>query len=406
MVHAIQMAQEYRMPLVQLIDGTGGGGSVKMLEKDPRTYIPETPGWDWIVSGLSEAPFVSLALGPCAGLGAGRVAASHYSVMVRELSQVFVAGPPVARALGEDATKEELGGWEIQARNGTVDDVVATEADAFAAARRFLSFLPASVHEDPPTTQPSDNPGRREESLIDLVPTDGVTPYKPQKIIDAVTDRSSFFEIGQLWGRGLITGFARIEGQAVGIMAGNPFFLDGAWTADVCDKVIRFMDLCSTFHLPVVHFVDCPGFAVGAKHEREGVTRKGVRAMAAVYQASVPVCAVVIRKAYGLAGSAMMNPSKTKWRYCWPSGDWGSLPMAGGIEAAFRKELSETDDPDALLAQLNKKFEAIRSPFRTAEAYLAEEIIDPRDTRPLLVDFVRHARRVIEKGPRTHGARP
>ncbi|MEO1474606.1 MAG: carboxyl transferase domain-containing protein, partial [Pseudomonadota bacterium] len=173
MVQAMKQAVQYRMPLVQLIDGTGGGGSVKMLEADPRTYIPETPGWEYIVEGLGEVPFVSLALGPCAGLGAGRVGASHYSVMVKELSQVFVAGPPVSRALGEDVTKEELGGWQIQARNGTVDDVVETEADAFKAARRFLSYLPPSVHDLPTRVEPADDPARKEESLISLVPTDG-----------------------------------------------------------------------------------------------------------------------------------------------------------------------------------------------------------------------------------------
>jgi propionyl-CoA carboxylase beta chain len=406
MVQMIKMATEYRMPLVQMIDGTGGGGSVKALEKDPRTYIPETPGWNEIVTGLSQVPFVSLALGPCAGMGAGRVAASHFSIMVKELSQVFVAGPPVAIAIGENVTKEELGGWKIQGQNGTVDNVVESEADAFAAARRFLSYLPPSVHHLPERLQPTDDPKRKEESLISLVPKDGRTPYKPRKIIEAAVDRASFFEIGHDWGRGIVTGLARIDGFAVGIMAGDPFFLDGAWTADVCDKVTRHMDLCSTFHLPVIHFVDCPGFAVGVKAETAGVTRAGVRAMTAVYQADVPVCSVVIRKAYGLAGSAMMNQSKTKWRYCWPSGDWGSLPMAGGIEAAFRKELSEADNPEELKAALYKKFEAIRSPFRTAESFLAEEIIDPRETRSLLVDFVHHAQRAIEAGERRISFRP
>lgn len=406
MVQAIKMAAEYRMPLVQMIDGTGGGGSVKMLEKDPRTYIPETPGWNEIVHGLTQVPFVSLALGPCAGMGAGRVAASHFSVMVKELSQVFVAGPPVAIALGEDVTKEELGGWKIQGQNGTVDNVVDTEADAFIAARKFLSYLPPSVHHLPERIQPADTSKRREESLLSIVPTDGRTPYKPRRIIEAVVDKESFFEIGHYWGRGIVTGLARIDGYPVGILAGDPFFLDGAWTADVCDKVTRHMDICSTFHLPVIHFVDCPGFAVGVKAETAGITRAGVRAMTAVYQADVPVCSVVIRKAYGLAGSAMMNQSKTKWRYCWPSGDWGSLPMAGGIEAAFRKELSEAEDPDALKAQLYRKFDAIRSPFRTAESFFAEEIIDPRETRPLLADFVEHAQRVLEAGERQTGFRP
>ena len=358
------------------------------------------------MEGLGEVPFVSLGLGPCAGMGAGRLAASHFSVLVKELSQVFVAGPPVTRALGEDVTKEELGGWQIQARNGTVDHVVESEANAFEAARQFLSYLPASVHELPPITPPTDDPARKDEALISIVPTDGKTPYKPRRIVEACVDLGSFFEIGENWGRGIATGFARIDGHPVGVMAGDPFFLDGAWTADVCEKVIRHMDLCSTFHLPVVHFVDCPGFAVGVKHETAGVTRKGVRAMSAVYQAKVPVCAVVIRKAYGLAGSAMMNPSKAKWRYCWPSGDWGSLPIAGGIEAAYRKELLESDDPEALLASLYKKFEAIASPFRTAESFYAEEIIDPRETRPLLVDFVHHARRVLEPGKVSFGPRP
>jgi len=406
MVQMIKMATEYRMPLVQMIDGTGGGGSVKSLEKDPRTYIPETPGWNEIVTGLSQVPFVTLALGPCAGMGAGRLAASHFSIMVKELSQVFVAGPPVAIALGENVTKEELGGWKIQGQNGTVDNVVDTEADAFAAARRFLSYLPPSVHHLSERLQPTDDPKRKEESLISLVPKDGRTPYKPRKIIEAAMDRGSFFEIGHDWGRGIVTGFARLDGYAVGIMAGDPFFLDGAWTADVCDKVTRHMDLCSTFHLPVIHFVDCPGFAVGVKAETAGVTRAGVRAMTAVYQADVPVCSVVIRKAYGLAGSVMMNQSKTKWRYCWPSGDWGSLPMAGGIEAAFRRELSEAENPEELKAALYKKFEAIRSPFRTAESFLAEEIIDPRETRALLVDFAHHAQRALTAGERRVTFRP
>jgi len=406
LINSLKMSREYGMPFVQLIDGTGGGGSVKSISAVPRTYIPETPGWEWIVSGMAQVPFVSLSLGPCAGLGAGRVAASHYSVMVKELSQVFVAGPPVAIPLGEDVTKEELGGWEIQAKNGTVDDVVDTEADAFEAARKFLSYLPSSVDELPPRTEPTDDPARKEESLLSIVPTDGKTAYMPRKIIEAAVDTGSFFEMGRMWGRGIVTGFARIDGYPVGILAGDPFFLDGAWTADVCEKVIRHMDLCSTFHLPVVHFVDCPGFAVGVRHETAAVTRKGVRAMAAVYQTKVPVCAVVIRKAYGLAGSAMMNPSKAKWRYCWPSGDWGSLPLAGGIEVAYRKELMETDDKEALLKELYAKFEAIRSPFRTAEAFLAEEIIDPRDTRPLLVDFVHHAQRALKTGQVSFGPRP
>lgn len=410
MLMAEQMANEYGMPIVRMIDGTGGGGSVKSLETNPRTYIPTTPAWEWLVANMQRAPVVSLALGPCAGLGAGRVAASHFSVMVKGLSQVFVAGPPVAKAIGEDVDKEGLGGWEINGRNGVVDNVVNSEHEAFTHARRFLSYMPLNSSEAPPVIKPTDDPNRREDFLIDIVPKDGKTPYMPRKIIEAVVDKnpegSGFFEIGALWGRQVVTGLARIDGHPVAIIAGDPFFLDGAWTADACDKVVRMVDLADTFHLPVIHFVDCPGFAVGAKHERAGVTRKGVRAMAAVYQAQTPILPVVIRKAYGLAGSAMFNPTKTRWRYCWPSGDWGSLPMAGGIEAAYKRQLEAAEDPEAELKALYRKFEAMRSPFRTAEAFIAEEIIDPRDTRPLVVEFVHHAYRVLKAEPRSFGMRP
>ena len=232
MVQAEKFAGEYRMPLIRMVDGTGGGGSVKMLEKDPRTYIPETPGWEVVVANMGQIPVVSLALGPCAGLGAGRVAASHYSVMVKGLSQVFVAGPPVARAIGEDIDKEGLGGWEIQARNGVVDEAVESEAEAMAYARRFLSYLPGSVDDLParaPSLDPSD---RKEEFLLSIVPRDRVTPYKSRKIVEACVDAGTFFEMGKAWGRSIITGLARIDGWPVAIMAGDPYVLDGAWTAD------------------------------------------------------------------------------------------------------------------------------------------------------------------------------
>jgi acetyl-CoA carboxylase carboxyltransferase component len=406
MVQAEKFASDYRVPMIRMIDGTGGGGSVKMLEKDPRTYIPETPGWECVVTNLATVPVVSLALGPCAGLGAGRVAASHYSVMVKGLSQVFVAGPPVARAIGEEIDKEGLGGWEIQARNGVVDEAVDSEEAAFAHARAFLSYLPSHI-DDLAARAPSRDPvDRRDEKLISIVPRDRVTPYKSRQVVEACVDAGSFFEIGRAWGRSIITGFARLDGWPVAIMAGDPYVLDGAWTADAARKVERFVDLADMFHLPIVHFVDCPGFAVGRKHEQAGVTRAGVRAMQAIYQAHVPICAVVMRKAYGLAGSAMFNPSRAKVRFCWPSGDWGSLPIDGGVEAAFRRELEAHEDPARRLAEIKAWLEGLRSPFRTAESFYAEEIIDPRDTRPLLCEWAGLARRLLKTGPVLKAMRP
>ena len=406
MVQAEKFAGDYAVPMIRLVDGTGGGGSVKSLEKDPRTYIPETPGWEIVVSNLANVPVVALALGPCAGLGAGRVAASHYSVMVKGLSQVFVAGPPVARAIGEETDKEGLGGWQIQAQNGVVDEAVNSEKEAFAFARAFLSYLPSHV-DDLPARSPSRDPvDRRADFLDSIVPRDRVTPYKSRRVVEACVDAGSFFEMGRAWGRSIITGFARLDGWPVAIMAGDPFVLDGAWTADAARKVERFVDLADMFHLPIVHFVDCPGFAVGRKHEQAGVTRAGVRAMSAIYQATVPICAVVMRKAYGLAGSAMMNPSKAKARFCWPSGDWGSLPIDGGVEAAFRRELEAHEDPARRLAEIKAWLEGLRSPFRTAESFYAEEIIDPCDTRPFLCEWIGLARRVLKTGPVRKAMRP
>jgi propionyl-CoA carboxylase beta chain len=406
LVFAEQMANEYRMPLIRMVDGTGGGGSVKMLEKDPRTYIPQTPGWEWVVANMAAVPVVALALGPCAGLGAGRVAASHYSVMVQGLSQVFVAGPPVAKAIGEDVDKESLGGADINGRNGVVDDIVTSEAEAFAAARKFLSYLPASIHELPARVETADPKDRCDPALIAIVPRDRRVPYKMRRIVEACVDAGTFFETGRQWGRGLITGFARIDGHSVAVLAGDPHFMGGAWTADVCRKLIKHVDLAQTFHLPVVHFVDCPGFAVGVKHERAATVKLGVQAMAAVYQARVPWCSIVVRQAFGLAGSAMMNPTRTKLRYCWPSGDWGSLPLEGGIEAAFKAELEAHPEPEKRLAEIRAWAEALRSPFRTAESFYAEEIIDPRDTRPLLCEWIGLAQRVNETGPSSFGMRP
>jgi propionyl-CoA carboxylase beta chain len=406
MMLAEATALEWRMPMIRIVDGTGGGGSVRTLDTGSRTYIPEVHGWHVSVASLGEVPVCALALGPCAGLGAARVAASHYSVMVKGLSQVFAAGPPLVKALGEDVTKEALGGWEIHARNGVVDEAVENEAEAFAHVRRFLSYLPASIDDLPPRAESTDPVDRREEKLIAAVPRDRRRVYKMRPIIEAVVDQGSFFEIGRYWGRASITGLARLDGWPVAVIASDPYAAAGAWTADSADKLIRFIDLAQTFHLPVVHLVDVPGFAIGVQAEKAGTIRHGVRAMSAVYQATVPWCTVIVRKSFGIAGAAVRNAERAQFRYCWPSGDWGSLPVEGGIEAAYKRDLEAAADPEALLAELRARMESVRSPFRTADAFLVEEIIDPRDTRPLLCEFANLAQRLLKTGPSAFAMRP
>src|SRR4051794_9400226 len=196
-VHAERMAHDLRLPIVRLVDGSGGGGSVKTLETERRSFVPFNPGWEWVVANLATVPVVALCLGSVAGLGAARVVTSHYSVMVRGTSQLFVAGPPVVARLGEHVAKEELGGTEIHGRNGAVDDVVDSEHDAFARARAFLSSPPRSVDDPPPRVEPKDDPERREDWLVDAIPRDARQVYKARDIIDAVVDQDSFLEIGR-----------------------------------------------------------------------------------------------------------------------------------------------------------------------------------------------------------------
>jgi acetyl-CoA carboxylase carboxyltransferase component len=406
-VEAAQMANELRLPVVRLVDGSGGGGSVKTLDSPTgRTYVPRNPAWEWVVRNLSTVPTVGLALGSVAGLGAARVVTSHYSVMVKGLSQLFVAGPPVVARVGERTDKEQLGGSHIHARNGSVDDEVENEDHALARARRFLSYLPSSVHALPPRGANEDDPSRRDDWLIGAVPRDERKVYKMRPIVDSLVDRGSFFEMGRLWGQSVITGLARLDGWPVAIMASDPYFYGGGWSADASQKVTRFVDLAGTFHLPVVHLVDNPGFLIGERAERAATFRHGARALAAVYQATVPWCSVIVRKCYGVAGAAHCDASRFHYRYAWPSGDWGSLPIAGGLEAAYRAELDQAEDRAARLAEIDRRLQAVRSPFRTAESFLIEEIIDPRDTRPLLCEFANLAAPLRQPGPSRIAMRP
>ena len=405
-VAAEQMAYELHLPIVRLVEGTGGGGSVKSIESDGYTYVPGNPAWDWVVANMGQVPVVSLALGPVAGLGAARVATSHYALMVKGQSQLFVAGPPVVARLGENVSKEELGGSSIHSRNGAVDDEVESEEEAFSRTKTFLSYLPSSIYELSPRAERTDAVDRREEWLIEAIPRDRRKIYDMRKIIEAVVDKGSFFEIGRLFGRSAITGFARLDGWPVALMAGDPRIYAGGWTADAAIKVTRFVDLAETFHLPVVHLVDCPGFVIGTRSEKAGTIRHGARALAALYQAKVPWCSILIRKVFGVAGAGHSNAERFQYRYAWPSGDWGSLPLEGGIEAAYKSDLAKADNPDEMLADIETRLNQVRSPFRTAERFSVEELIDPRDTRPLLCEFANISAPLRKTGVASFTMRP
>lgn len=403
---AEQMALELRLPMIRLVDGSGGGGSVKTYEQTGFTYVPANPAWETVVANLATVPVVALALGSVAGLGAAKVVTSHYSMIVKGTAQMFIAGPPVVKQAGEDLTKEELGGSAIHTKNGAIDDEVESEAEGFARARRFLSYLPSSVFDVPPRGPRTDDPARREESLVKIVPQSRRQVYKMRAIVEATVDKGSFFEIGRAHGRSSITGLARLDGWPVAVLASDPYVYGGAWTAESSLKVTRFLDFAETFHLPVVHFVDIPGFRIGLEAEQAATIRHGARALTAIYQATGPWCTILVRKAFGVAGAAMSNASRFPFRYAWPSGDWGSLPLEGGIEAAYRRDLEAAEDPVKLRAEIDERLNRVRSPFRTAEKFGIEEIIDPRDTRRVLCEFANLAAPLRTPGMRAAGYRP
>ncbi|WP_158670605.1 acyl-CoA carboxylase subunit beta [Bradyrhizobium guangdongense] len=399
---AEEMAHDFRLPIIRIIEGSGGGGSVKTIETKGAANLPGGIGgtrwYRFTTENLSHVPVVALGLGSVAGLGAARLAASHYSIMTRK-SAMFVAGPPVVKALGQDLTKEELGGADIQTRAGAIDHAVDTEEEAFACARRFLSYLPSSVYELPPTLPCSDDPERSDEALMNAVPRNRKQVYKMRPIIESVVDKGSFFEVSRNFGKPVIVGLARLEGRAVLLLASDSFHYGGSWTADACQKVVRWVDFAETFHLPIVYLMDCPGFMIGLDAEKAATIRHGVRVMAAVNQTTVPWCTVILRNAFGVAGVVHQPADRFSIRYAWPSAYWGSLPLEGGIEAAYRADIDAAEDKAGKLKEIEERLNKLRSPFRSAEKFWVEEIIDPRKTRSLLCEFARLAEPLRKPGP-------
>ena len=389
------LALSSRIPYVRLLDATGG--SVKTFEKIGRTYLPGNPAGALGVELLQTVPVAAAVLGSVAGLPAVQVCLSHFNVMVRGTSHVFVAGPKVVeQATGRTIAKEDLGDERIQLRNGVVMNAAATEADAIAQVRRFLSYLPQSVYEPPPRLPADDPPGRREEALLSAVPRDRRKIFEPRRILEAVLDRGSFFEIGPHYGRARVTGLARVNGVPCGVMANHPKFNGGSMDIAAGEKTIRLLELCETFHLPVVYFADEPGFSVGPAQEQAGIVRAGARVVAALHQTRTPYICFVLRRLYGVAGGLHLRRTGLYRRYAWPSTHGGSMHIEGGTAIAYKREIENAPDPEAKRREIEDRLQAISSPFRNAHAFGIEEIIDPRDTRPLLVDFLEDAWKVVQ----------
>ena len=405
---ASRRALDSRVPYIRLLDSAGG--SVRSFEEMGRTYLPDGNGWTQLeVQLLQVSPVVSAVLGSVAGLPAVNACIGHFNVMVEGISQLFPGGPPVVKAaLGYDITKEDLGGEQIHVyESGVVDNLAASEEEAYEMIRSFLSYLPSNVWEEAPRVEPSDDPQRREESLLSAVPRDRRRPFNAREIIESTVDSDSFFEIAPDFAKARITGLARVNGYPVGVMANNPQHFGGTTDVSAGEKVIRLIQLCDTFHLPMISFADEPGFMVGLESEKRGIERAGARLVIATCESRMPWLTVVVGRLYGVAGQCQHRPTGMFRRYAWPSARWGSMHIQGGASAAYRREIDTAPDPAAKLEEIERRLEALASPFRTAEA-TGQDIIDPRETRPLMVEFVEDAQTVLrtQLGPPVVPYRP
>ena len=395
-VYTEELALQYKMPLIRLHEG--GGGSVGGTGQDKKRRplgepVFSTSRFVPLAKTLGVVPVATAALGPVAGLPAARLVASHFSVMT-ENAAVLIAGPQVVkRALGHDMTKEELGGPAVHLKSGAIDNLAVDEQDAFDQIRQFLSYLPDNAWAFPPHLSNDDKIDRCDDTLASIVPTNRRQPFQMRKIINAVVDQqngdSSFFEMGHKYGPSLITGLARLNGHAVGVIGNDCMFYAGAMTASAAQKLRRFADFCNSFHLPIVSFVDEPGFMIGPDSEMAGTIRHGTAAISAVLQSRVPWASVQVLKAFGVAAQAHFGLES--YILSWPSAASGALPVEGGVAVAFGREIAAADDPEARQKELEDMLAATQSPFPRAEGLSVHEIIDPRETRPKLIAWLENA---------------
>ena len=407
-VYAEHLAVQYKVPLVRMLEG--GGGSVKGSAKKGGTVgepVFTEPRFKIIADAMSEVPVVSGAMGAVAGFPAGRLVASHFSVMTKHTAQVLIGGPAlVERALGVKLTKDELGGAQVHAASGVIDNLAEDEHDAFEQIKKFLSFLPTSVHERTPRYECDDSVERMEQDLLTAVPRDSNAGFDMRAIVEMIVDQDSFFEMGRDFGPSQICGLARLNGQPVGILANDCMVYAGAMTAEAAQKYRRFVEMCDTFHVPIVNFVDQPGFMIGPESEAQGTIRYGMAAVCAASQSTMPWAVVQVHKGFGVATAAHYAPGN--YVLAWPSVESGALPLEGGVAVAFHREIAAAENPEVKRRELEERIREARSPFPRAESFAVHELIDPRETRPTLCEWIDWIQPQLDNlvGPVRFGMRP
>ncbi|MEY3363968.1 MAG: putative propionyl-CoA carboxylase beta chain [Actinomycetota bacterium] len=363
------------------------------------------------VQSSGVVPQISVVLGPCAGGAVYSPAMTDFIFMVRETSHMFITGPDVVKTVtGEDVTLEELGGAASHAsKSGVATFVSADEQSCLADVRYLLGFLPQNNLGEAPKLESDDNPMRSCESLRSILPASPNMPYDMKKVISEVVDSGEFFEYFPNWAKSIVCGFARIDGHSVGIVGNQPMVLAGVLDIESSEKAARFVRTCDAFNIPIVTFVDVPGFLPGVDQEYGGIIRHGAKLLYAYCEATVPRIQVITRKAYGGAYVVMNSKSiGADLAYAWPSAELAVMGPQGAVEIVYRRELQQAADPTARRAQLVAEYtEKYANPYAAAERGFVDDVIDPAETRIKLVEGLRVLRTKRDEVPqRKHGNIP
>jgi propionyl-CoA carboxylase beta chain len=356
-------------------------------------------------------PQLSLVMGPCAGGAVYSPAITDFVLMVEGTSYMFITGPDVVKTVtGEEVSFEDLGGAATHAsKSGVAHLICPDEESCLDDARYLLSFLPQNNLDPPPFAEPSDPVDREEPELDGIVPDNPNKPYDIKAVIERVVDEGQFLEVHERYAENIVCGFARLAGHSVGIVGNQPRSLAGVLDIDSSVKAARFVRTCDAFNIPLVTFVDVPGFLPGTEQEWGGIIRHGAKLLYAYAEATVPKLAVITRKAYGGAYDVMSSKHiRADFNFAWPTAEVAVMGPEGAVNIVFRKELEEADDPDARRAELIADYRArFANPYAAAERGYVDEVIEPRRTRPVLCDALRTALTKREPRPRRkHGNIP
>lgn len=335
-------------------------------------------------------PQISAIMGPCAGGAVYSPAITDFIFMVKDTSHMFITGPDVIETVtGEEVSFEELGGATTHTdKSGVAHFAENSEEEALDDIRRLLSYLPQNNVEDPPRFEPWDDPERRDEELKSVVPDQPRKPYDIERVIEGVMDEDSFFEVQEGYAKNIVVGFGRLDGRSVGIVANQPRVNAGTLDIESSEKGSRFVRFCDSFNIPIVTFVDVPGFMPGTDQEHGGIIRHGAKLLYAYSEATVPLMTVITRKAYGGAYDVMASKHiGADVNYAWPTSEIAVMGPQGAVNVLYSSELAEADDPDARRDELiNEYREQFANPYTAADRGFVDDVIEPQDTRPRLID--------------------